>query len=312
MTAQTATTASPRGSYGVGSVFQALNYPALVATIFWAGNKTALKFALAEMDPLLVALSRMVIAGVVLVVVARWLERGRSVPREALPRILALGMLGMGFNAVLFTYGLSLTSVSNSALISTLSPVFCIAMVLISGQERVARRTVAGVALSMTGVLLLIQHDAASGNSPSLLGDLLLVGSSITWAGYSVYCGKVMRSVGPVAMTGYTLLAGAVVVAAFCPLMVGSWSLENVSAIAWSGVVYAAILSSVVGLTLWNIGVRQVGATQTMVYTYLAPLLAIGSAAALLGETLSLAQVAGGAIVLAGLSLSARRRAAAR
>ena len=289
------------------SLARAVNYPALVATIFWAGNKTALKVSLAEMDPLVVGMARMVIAGIILVALARRIERGRPVPAALLPRLALLGAVGMGLNAVLFLHGLHLTSVSNAALISTLSPVFCIAMVLISGQERVHRRTVAGVTLAMLGVALLIRDDAASGNSPSLVGDLLLIGAAVTWAAYSAYGGTLLRSVGPVTTSGYTLLVGAATIALFSPLLVRQWDVSSVSAAAWGGVLYAAILSSVVGLTLWNVGIKQVGATQTMVYNYLAPVLAIGSAAALLGETLSLAQVAGGLIVLAGLSLSARR-----
>jgi drug/metabolite transporter (DMT)-like permease len=304
------TTVGRGSAFTVAAIGRAVNYPALVATIFWAGNKTALKVSLVEMDPLVVGILRMFIAGVVLLVLAVVIEGGPRVPAPLIPRMLALGALGMGLNAALFLYGLSLTSVSNAALISTLSPVFCVVMVVLTGQERVHRRTVAGVLLAMLGVGLLIRQDAASGNSPSLLGDLLLVGAAITWAGYSAFGGRLLRSVGPVTTSAYTLLVGAATVALASPLMVHQWDVAHVSAAAWGGLLYAAILSSVVGLTLWNVGIKQVGATQTMLYNYLAPVLAIGSAAALLGETLSLAQVAGGAIVLAGLSLSARRRAA--
>jgi drug/metabolite transporter (DMT)-like permease len=296
-----------KGERPLTAIARAANYPALVATVIWAGNTTALKISLVEMDPLVVGMLRMLTAGVILLVLTTWIERGQRVPAALLPRVILLGIFGMGLNAVLFLNGLSRTSVSNAALISTLSPVFCMAMVLMSGQERVERRTIAGVLVAMAGAALLIQRDASTGKEASLIGDLLLVGAAITWAAYSAYGGKMLRSVGPVTATGYTLLVGAATIAIFSPVMVTNWNVASASLTAWAGVAYAAILSSVVALTVWNIGIKRAGATQTMVYNYLSPVLAIGSAAVLLGETLSLAQLVGGTIVLAGLSLSARR-----
>lgn len=292
----------------VGAFLSFVNVPAVLATVLWAGNKTALKIALADMDPILVGVLRMAIAGCVLLAVVAVSERSPWLPWRDWPRMLVVGGLGIGVNAILLLEGLARTSVSNSALILTTSPIFSMAMAVAIGQERLVRRRLAGVLLSLLGVALLIRSDAARGVGEDFVGDLFLLGSAMTWAAYSVLGAKLYRAHGSAKPTAYSLLAGAVTIGLATPLLVRSWDLGHVGPVAWAGLLYAAIMASVVGLTLWNHGVRRVGATQTMVYTYLAPLLAIASAAALLGERLSLAQVVGGVIVLAGLTLSASAR----
>ena len=285
-----------------------VNYPALVATILWAGNKPALKISLGEMDPLIVGGCRMLLAGVLLLALAAWREGDVRVPRAMLPRLLLMGAVGMGINSVCFLMGLRLSTVSNAALINTLSPVFCMLMVMTLGVERVDRRTGLGVVIALIGVGVLLRADAVTDPGGTLIGDLLLLGAAVTWAAYCAFGGRVLSVVGPMRTSAYTLLAGAGTVALASPLMVTNWDVSHVSVAAWGGVLYAAILSSVVGLTLWNVGIRKVGPTATMVYNYLAPVLAIGLAAALLGETLGPAQAFGGVVVLLGLTVSTRAR----
>ncbi|MBI2942386.1 MAG: DMT family transporter [Chloroflexi bacterium] len=288
-------------------VLDSVNAPALAATLVWAGNKTALKIALGELDPMVVGTLRLALAGGVLLLVVALRQGSPWLPWRAWPRMLAVGGLGIGLNAILFLAGLSLTSVSNAALISTLSPVFCMAMAVALGQERLAAHRVAGMLLALLGVGLLIRADAGAPGQ-DYRGGLLLVAAAVAWAAYSVLGAKLLRAHGPIKTTAYSLLTGAVTMALASPLMVHRWDLEHVSLAAWGGLLYAALIASVFGLTLWGLGIKRVGATGTMVYTYLSPVLAIASAAALLGERLTLVQVIGGAIVLAGLALSASAR----
>lgn len=78
----------------------------------------------------------------------------------------------------------------------------------------------------------------------------------------------------------------------------------SLSPVAWSLAVYAALVGSGVGAVIWYVGVRRFGASRTTIDQDLQPVLAVAIAAIVLGERLSPAQLAGAAIVIAGVALA--------
>jgi drug/metabolite transporter (DMT)-like permease len=73
-------------------------------------------------------------------------------------------------------------------------------------------------------------------------------------------------------------------------------------ALAWVSLVYTA-LGMLVGNTLWQKAVQEIGPTRTLVYLYLEPVLALMLAALFLGERLTPLQALGGLLALLGVAL---------
>jgi drug/metabolite transporter (DMT)-like permease len=72
---------------------------------------------------------------------------------------------------------------------------------------------------------------------------------------------------------------------------------------AWGSLVYSALFGVLIGSSLWQLAVRQLGANRTLIYLYLEPVGAVALAALFLGERLGPMQAAGGLLALIGVAL---------
>lgn len=281
-----------------------LSLPAVVAQAIWGLNVSAMKTTIAEIDPYLVGMSRAFLAGVVLMA---WLVRTEGsvwLHARHWPRMLFVAFVGMGLNTVFWQTGLSMSSATNSALISNISPLCGLLMAVALGQERLVGRRVAGMGLALVGVALVIQADGLGLRGDGLIGDLFLVSSAFTWAAYNVFAVPLLRVYSPLKVTAWSMLIGSAAMGLLSPLGVRDWEVLDASAVAWLGLAYSIVLGTIVAQTLWTRTVRVLGASGTMVYGYLSPVLAVAFASALLGERLGLAQVVGAIFVLGGVTLA--------
>jgi drug/metabolite transporter (DMT)-like permease len=74
----------------------------------------------------------------------------------------------------------------------------------------------------------------------------------------------------------------------------------------WIAIVYLAVACSVLGYFFYNLALSKLEASKVAVWLYVEPVLAVVLGAAMLGETVAVQTVAGGAIILAGLYITQR------
>ena len=278
--------------------------PALAAVLIWGFNVPSMKFTISELDPYLVGTIRMAAAGLMLMVMLARVEGGIGLEARHWPRLLYLSVVGSALSTICWQLGLSHTTASSSSLISNVAPVFAMLMAVALGQERLLGRRLAGMLVALGGVLLVIQTDGFDPKGDALLGDLLIVGSAFTWASFNVFSVPLLRVYSPLRVTAWTMLLGSLALAALSPLGVANWDTSGASALAWGGLAYGIVLGSMVAQTLWSRAVGSLGASGTMIYNYLNPVVAVLFSALLLGERLGLAQALGAALVLGGVTLS--------
>ena len=152
--------------------------------------------------------------------------------------LLALGMLGNGLYQVLFVEGLALTRAGDAALVVSASPALMAIIGRAFGVERVSRRGIAGIILSLAGMVCVVLGGAeASTHGASITGDLLVLAGSVCWAVYTVLLTPYTRRVDGVVLSAYTMAGGLLVilVAAFPALVHTVWS--AVPSRAWGAVV---------------------------------------------------------------------------
>jgi drug/metabolite transporter (DMT)-like permease len=140
--------------------------------------------------------------------------------------------------------------------------------------------------------------------STSLRGDLLMVSAAILWSIYTVGGRQLVMHYGALRVTAWTLWAGTPFL-----VLIGVPSLlrtdfSAVSMGSWLGVAYAGLLAIGVAYLLWYRGVQRIGTSRTAVYSNLVPLTALVTAWIWLGEVPSGVQIAGAAVILAGLWLA--------
>ncbi len=276
--------------------------PPVLAQLFWATNVIFGARLIEEFTPVELTTYRWLGALPLLLLIAWWLERPdwRAAWREWGWHLLQalLGMVGY----TLFLYAALETSSSvNAGVISAMSPAtITIAAVILLG-ERVTRIGVAGIALSIVGVLLVVLagQSGASGLAVSV-GDLLLVASVVVWTAYVIVSRRLRTP--PITATAVQV---ALSVAVLLPVLAIVGAPAEPTAAGWFGLAWIIVFPSALAYLLWNIAAATLGPAKTGVFLNLLPVFTTIIALAL-GDVVTVWQIVGGVIVLVGVYLATR------
>jgi drug/metabolite transporter (DMT)-like permease len=275
----------------------------LMATI-WAVNFSVIKYATQFLSPLAFTGLRVSIAGALLLLIA--LAQRRPWPtRRDMVSLIMLGVIGNGLYQVLFIEGLARTRVGNAVLIVAAAPAFITVLSRLKGIERVRRRTLAGVALSICGVALVVYGSArADHRTATLVGTLLVFGGVLCWTAFTVFLQPLTVRVDPIQLSGLTMLGGVLALLFVSPreLMATQWAAVGPG--AWAALAYSSVIAMVFGYLLWYRGLRLLGPTRSAVYTNLQPVIAIIVAWIFLHEAPTTWQGVGTGTILTGIYLT--------
>ena len=275
----------------------------------WCGNFIALKVCLQVMSPVGVTAFRVVVAAILLFAIQHYSPGRYAFDRLLKPDywlFLKLALVGLLLNQVLFISGLKYTTVAHSALVVTFAPLFTLLFAWKRGQERLTGTNLFGMALSICGILFLNLDKNLKLQTSYLVGDLLTLGGSVTFAYYTVMSKHVAAQYGSVSATALTYLAGACVFlpVGLPPLVTLPWM-----QLSWGVLVaffYVAVLSSVLAPLIFYYALRHMSASRLAALTYLQPVVATVSSVLILSEKLTLNFILGGSVVLAGILLTQR------
>lgn len=279
----------------------------VLVIIIWGTNYTVAKEALGSFPPMAFAALRFGLAAAAMAVVLHVREGWKPLPRGSLRKLVLLGMVGNTLYQICFVMGLSHTTAANSGMLAAGTPVMTALLGAALGVDRLGRPLAMGLLLAVPGMLLIVGARGPALDASTLEGDLLILGSSVCWAIYTVG----IRTIGPelsaLRITALTMLTGApgVVLLGLPSLM--DLKLERISAGAWLGVVYSALLALVVAYVVWNRSVQAVGSSRTAIYNSGTPVVAALTAWLLRGERPTPLQAVGALLVVSGVIVSRRR-----
>lgn len=275
---------------------------------FWSANFVVAKIALREFPPLLLSAIRTTLAGLLILPVYFW-HRGRRESggeiRRDLGRLTLLGIVGVAANQLCFVFGLSRTSVAHSAILMGLTPMVVLLMAALAGHERVSRWKLGGMAAALAGVAVLNLAPVRSGGA-SLLGDTFTILASLTFAWFSVYGKEVTVRHGAVAVNTVAYVGAALVLSPLTLVLAARHSLGGISVMAWVSLFYMALFPSMVCYLIYAYALEHIPASRVASASYVQPLLATLIAVPVLGESLGLGVVAGGALVFSGVWIAGR------
>lgn len=276
--------------------------------LVWSGAWVAGKFGVSEVPPLALSAVRFLIAGALLLALAR-LTRAR-VPWSRWPALLALGATGIfAYNALVFL-GLVLAPAADGGLIvPTFSPVLAAVLAALFAGERLTRPKVAGLAASILGVALIVA--AGGGGEASgaarLQGDLLILGGAFCWAVYTVLGKSVLRSGSALGVTAAASFLGGLMLVPTAILEGGLARIPSWSASAWLAIGYLVVFATIIGFVGFYQVVVRLGASRAATTTYFVPIGTVLLAAIFLGERVAPLQLVGGALTLAGMRIASAR-----
>ena len=193
-------------------------------------------------------------------------------------RTLFLGsLLGVGLNQAAFISGLERTSVTNASIVITVTPILAMIISFFILKEPITIRKAGGVLIGLVGVLTMILTSelAGHGREASIIGDILCVLSSLSYAFFLVITRGISKRYSSLTLMKWMFLFSALL---FFPL--GSKELFTAkifqagTQVAWGSYLYMLFGATMITYLLIPIAQRQIRPTTIGMYNYLQPLVA--------------------------------------
>ncbi len=278
----------------------------LLTAVIWAINFSVVKYATTVIPPLAFTTMRVMIATVILGVIALSLDRPK-ISRGIWVRLLLLGVIGHAVYQLLFVNGVARTRAGNAALIVAAAPGFISLASQWRGIERLQRKTLAGIMLSIVGVSLVIlgsTRPAAGSGNATMAGTILVFCGVLAWVAYTVGLQPYTKQMSGIQLSAITMVGGAVplIAVTFRDVLAVDWS--RVGRSGWIALLYSSVGAMVMGYYFWYRGLRTLGPTRTAVYSNIQPLIALIAAWVMLGEMPTHWQIVGAATIVTGIFLT--------
>lgn len=276
---------------------------ALIAAVGFSAKAILIKLAyLDHVDAITLLALRMMFSVPFFVAVAIWVNRRNSEPlkRQDWLAVVALGLLGYYLSSFLDFLGLQYISAGLERLILFLYPTMTVILSALIYKRAIGRKVIAAMALSYAGILLVFLHDAAMSQGGVLLGAALVFASTLSYSSYLVGAGHTIARIGATRFTAYAM----VVASAASLLQFGvthPLSALNLPSRVYELAFAMAIFSTVLPVFLLSYAIRRIGSGNSSLIGSIGPVATIVLAYVFLGERISLLQIAGSSLVLAGV-----------
>ncbi|WP_243438553.1 DMT family transporter [Fundidesulfovibrio soli] len=282
----------PRASYAP--------YAALAASVlFWGLSFTATKIALEGLSPSSILFLRFGLACLLLLPPA-FASGSLRLPLRVHLQVLAVSVVFPGCYFALETWALRLTTATNASLIAAAIPMMVLALSSVVERRSPSLRSMAGVAASLAGVAMLV----GVGGGPVNTGDALMLGAVASASVYMVATGRLSASVAPLGFTALQMAWGAIF---FLPMFLTNPPSPDAVPLASLLAVGALGLFATVGAFLaYNYALSRVEAPTASLCINAVPVVAVFGAHLALGESVSMGQALGGAVILASVYASSR------
>lgn len=289
--------------------FDAADGLLLVTVIVWSFNFVAIKYTVSHgLAPLAYAAVRFGAGSLLFAGIAYGRERSLRVTRRDAFILVVLAGLSMYVNQISFSTASKLTTASTLALLFGTLPIFVGLMAWRLGTERAGVRHWAAAGVSFAGVAL-VAGGAGGGLSGDLGGILLGLLAPITWAFYSVIGAPLMRRYSAYRISALVGLGALLPLVATAGPQLADTDWGAIPALAWAALAYSMGVSLVLSNILWFSAIDRVGANRASLYANLQPFLGALFAVLVLSESLGALQIAGGAVIAAGIVLARPKRA---
>ena len=228
--------------------------------------------------------------------------------RKDLIYIFFCSFLGVVINQLSFLAGLNLTTPINSSIILTINPIAVFVFAAIILKEQISLVRGVGLAIGLSGVMLLIlQGGRPDIKSTTFLGDLLSLTSTINWALYTVLIKRMMEKYHPVTVMKWTFLFGtfATFPIGYHQLITTDWTI--IPANIWYSIIFVLLGSTFIGYLLISHGLRSLSPTVVSAYAYTQPLVASLVATMIGQDTIDVIKIFSAALIFTGVFLVSRQ-----
>ncbi|MFB4730538.1 O-acetylserine/cysteine exporter [Enterobacter hormaechei subsp. steigerwaltii] len=277
---------------------------ALLVVVVWGLNFVGIKMGLHNMPPLMLAgLRFLLVAFPALLFVAR--------PKIPLKLLLGYGLtISFGQFAFLFCAIKFGMPAGLASLVLQVQAFFTIILGAFVFGERLQGKQLAGISLAVFGVLVLIEG-SLNGQHVALLGFMLTLAAGLSWACGNIFNKLIMQHETRPPVLSLVVWSALITIV---PFMAASFILDGPQAMLKSlveidlttilSLIYLALVASIIGYGIWGSLLGRYETWRVAPLSLLVPVVGLASAALLLDETLSVLQLCGAGLIMAGLYIN--------
>lgn len=277
---------------------------AMLVVVAWGLNFVVIKVGLHNMPPLMLAGLRFVLVAFPALL---------FISRPKVPMRLQLGYgltISFGQFAFLFCAIKFVMPAGLASLVLQAQAFFTIILGAGVFGERLQSKQLIGITLAVVGVLVLIEA-SLNGQHIPLLGFMLTLAAAFSWACGNIFNKKIMQHTSRPAVMSLVVWSALIPI---IPFMVASLifdgpalmlqSLVSIDATTLLSLVYLAFIATILGYGIWGTLLGRYETWRVAPLSLLVPVVGMASAALLLDETLSVLQLVGAVLVMAGLFIN--------
>jgi len=283
---------------------------AMAGAVAFSGKAIIVKLAYRHgVDAITLIMLRMLVALPFFLLMVWWAGRGRAaLPWRDRGAAAALGFSGYYLSSYLDFLGLQHISASLERLVLYLTPAVVLLLSGLLFGRRASGRQWAAMGLGYGGLLLVFGHELRLDGPRVALGTALVVASTLSYAGYLLYSGEVVRRIGSLRLTGWASGVACALCLAQFALMRPLGSVVDVPApVLWLSLLNGTVCT-VLPVLLVMMAIERIGSGRAAQYGMVGPITTIALGVLILGEPFTAWVAAGTLCVLASVALLARAR----
>ena len=272
--------------------------------VIWGGAFFFIGVAVKHVHPLTYVWLRLTIAAAAMWIFLRLKGEKLGLPASAWGSILLLALLNNALPFTLFGWGQTHIASGLASILNATTPIWGVVVAhVLTEDERLTPRKIAGVVLGFGGVATMIGPSLLSSLGTNALAQLACVAASLSYALAAVWARRFRRQgISPMSVTTGQLTAGALIMLPMSMLIDRPWTYPFPPLSAWGAIIALALLCTAFGYVLYFRLIATSGATNALLVTLLVPPVAILLGALFLNETLAPQDFIGLGLIALGLA----------
>ncbi|MFL6710895.1 MAG: DMT family transporter [Massilia sp.] len=251
---------------------------------------------------------RMLFSLPVFAAVAIWKMRtGPALSNADRWRLIGLGLVGYYLSSFLDFLGLQYISVGLERLILFLTPTFVLLVTALLWKRPIGRAQWLALALSYCGIVLVFVHDLAGGAGSTVIGAAFVLGSAISYAIYLLFTGEMVQRIGSLRLVAYAMcVSSAACIGQFFLLRPASLLIQP-APVYWLSLVNG-VFCTILPVFMTMVAVQRIGAATASQAGMIGPVSTLFLGALILGEPITVIQLAGTALVIGGIYMLSKKK----
>jgi drug/metabolite transporter (DMT)-like permease len=272
----------------------------ITLSVIWGMAFVAIKRADQELTSNNLTLLRWLTVAAVFMVLYPFIVKPKArLERKDVPRLLVVALASVDIYHLSLNAAEKVVNASLAGLLISLSPLTTVVLSALLLHERVRSRAKLGVAVAVVGAVVISIPDLSF---TAGAGPLLVVVAALASGTYTVLSKPLVVKYGPFAIAAWTAFLGTAILLPLASPGLLSQA-EALSPEGWASVMYLALLSTVVANVIFYTLVNRQALSKLGLQLYLVPLVSAAGGVLILGESLGLATVVGGALLLGAVAL---------